>query len=116
MLKSDVFFYILAVLMGLSAGLLEITLGDLLATALFVMVCTMVLGFVRPRHPWRWTLIIGGLVPVVRLAAYLAMTERPYRAQIWESGLGLLTGTAGAFCGAFARKAVDELFRPSEHR
>ena len=58
MFKSDVLFYILAVLLGLSAGLLQVTLGDLLVTALFVMVCTMVMGFVRPRNPWRWILII----------------------------------------------------------
>jgi ABC-type multidrug transport system permease subunit len=116
MFKSDGFFYILAVLLGLSAGLLEITVSDLLATALFVMICTMVLGFIRPRSPWRWILIIGGLVPVVRLLAYLVMTERASRAQLWESGLGLLTGTAGAYCGMFARKAVDELFRPNQSR
>ena len=116
MFKSDVLFYILAVLLGLSAGLLQVTLGDLLVTALFVMVCTMVMGFVRPRNPWRWTLIIGLLVPLMQLIAYLVLTQKPYSVQIWESAFGLLTGTAGAYCGMFARKAVDELFRPAQPR
>jgi hypothetical protein len=111
MRKSDIFIYLLAVLFGLSAGLLEITVGDLLATALCVLVSTLVLGFLRPKRAWRWTVIVGAFVPVVRLAAYLVMNQRPYRAQIWESGLGLVTGIAGSYAGAMARLGVDELFR-----
>jgi len=110
MQKSDVFIYLLAVLFGLSAGILEVTVGDLLATALFVLVSTMVLGFLRPRRPWKWIVVVGVFVPLARLAAYLVLTQKPYRAQIWESGLGFLTGTAGSYCGALARKGVDELF------
>ena len=111
MQKSDVFIYLLAVLFGLSAGLLEITVGDLLATALCVLLSTLVLGFVRPRRAWRWTVIVGAFVPLIRLAAYLVMTQKPYRAQIWESGLGFVTGIAGSYAGALARLGVDELFR-----
>ena len=111
MQKSDVFIYLLALLFGLSAGILEVTVGDLLATALFVLVSTMVLGFLRPRRPWKWIVVVGVFVPLARLAAYLVLTQTPYRAQIWESGLGFVTGTAGSYCGALARKGVDELFR-----
>jgi lysylphosphatidylglycerol synthetase-like protein (DUF2156 family) len=111
MRKSDVFIYLLAVLFGLSAGLLEITVGDLLATALCVLISTLVLGFLRPRRAWRWTLIVGVFVPLMRLAAYLVMNQKPYRAQIWESGLGLVTGIAGSYAGAMARLGVDQLFR-----
>lgn len=111
MQKSDAFIYLLAVLFGLSAGLLEITYGDLLATALCVLLSTLVLGFLRPRRPWRWILVVGVFVPLMRLAAYLVMSQKPYRAQIWESGLGFVTGIAGSYAGALARKGVDELFR-----
>ncbi len=111
MRKADVFIYILAVLFGLSAGLLEIRVGDLLATALCVLLSTLVLGFLRPRRAWRWILVVGAFVPVMRLAAYLIMNQRPYRAQIWESGLGFVTGIAGSYAGALARLGVDELFR-----
>ncbi len=92
MRKSDVFIYLLAVLFGLSAGLLEITVGDLLATALCVLISTLVLGFVRPRRAWRWTVIVGAFVPLMRLAA-------------------LVTGIAGSYAGAMARLGVDQLFR-----
>ncbi len=113
MRKSDIFIYLLAVLFGLSAGLLEITVGDLLATALCVLLSTLVLGFLRPRHAWKWTLIVGAFVPLMRVAAYLVMNQKPYRAQIWESGLGLVTGIAGSYAGAMARMGVDVLFRES---
>jgi lysylphosphatidylglycerol synthetase-like protein (DUF2156 family) len=109
--KSDILIYLLAALLGLGAGILEVTVGDLLATALFVLISTLVLGFVRPRRPWRWIVIVGIFVPLVRLAVYVVLSQKPYRAQIWESGLGFVTGTAGSYCGALARKGVDELFR-----
>lgn len=109
----DLPIYVLAVLLGVAAGFLQIRLGDLLVTALFVMVCTMLLGSLRPRWAWRWTVIVGVCIPLVQLGAYLLMREVPYRAQVWESGLGFLTGIAGAYSGAFGRKAVEELFFPN---
>jgi hypothetical protein len=109
--KSDMPVYALGVLLGLSAGILEITVGDLLITALFVLLSTLVLGFVRSRRPWRWIIVVGVFVPLVRLAAYLALNQKPYRAQIWESALGFVTGIAGSYGGAFARMGLEELFR-----
>lgn len=110
--KSDIFFYFLAVLLGMAAGLLQITIGDLLVVTIFVVISTMVLGYLRPRSAWRWALLVGIFVPLFQLAAYLLVTQRPYRAQVWGSLLGLVTGIAGAYLGVFARKGIDELFRP----
>jgi ABC-type multidrug transport system permease subunit len=109
---AEIFIYALAVLAGLAAGTLEITVNDLLVTAIFVMIATMVLGFVRPQRAWRWTLIVAIFVPLLRLAAYIFLNQKADRAQIWESALGFVTGTAGAYCGVLARRGVDELFRP----
>jgi len=116
MIRSDIPYYILAVLLGLGAGYLELRLGDLLITALFVLISTMVVGFLRPKSPWRWTIIVGGLIPAVWLFTYFFSSQRPYRAQLWESGLGFLTGIAGAYCGAFTHKVIDELFHPNRER
>ncbi|HEY8670311.1 MAG TPA: hypothetical protein VIL63_05705 [Terriglobales bacterium] len=113
-MKSDIPIYLLAALLGICAGLLEIKLGDLLATALFVMFSTMVLGFMRPKNAWRWIVVVAAFVPVIRIAAYVILKQRPYRAQMWESALGFLTGIAGTYGGVLARKGVDELFRPPE--
>jgi hypothetical protein len=106
-------FYVLAVLFGVSAGILEVTVGDLLVTALFILVCTMALGAARPQRASHWIVLVGIFVPLVRLATYFGLNQRPYRAQIWESALGFVTAAVGSYCGVFARKAVEELFRPS---
>jgi hypothetical protein len=47
---------------------------------------------------------------VVEWLAYWLLTEKPDRAQIYESFLAFLPGIAGAFGGAVGRKVVDELF------
>jgi hypothetical protein len=109
--KSDLPIYLLAVALGICAGILEIKLGDLLATALFVLLSTLVLGFLRPRRAWRWIAVVGAFVPLARTLAVLLMHQHPYHAQIWASGLGFLTGIAGSYAGAMSRRAVDELFR-----
>jgi hypothetical protein len=110
---SDIVVYVLAGLLGLAAGMLEITISDLLVTAIFIMIATVALGFARPRRAWRWMLIVAVFVPLLRLAAYLLLTQKPDRAQIWESGFGFLIGTVGAYAGVLGRRGVDELFRPN---
>jgi hypothetical protein len=107
---SDVPIYVAGVVLGICAGMLDVKIGDLLFTALFVLMSTMVLGALRPQKPWRWTLLVAVFVPMVQLLAYLFMTQKPYRAQIYESFLGFLTGIAGAYGGSVGRKGLNELF------
>jgi hypothetical protein len=89
------------------AGFLDAKFGDLLLTALFVLAATMLLGALRPQRPWRWTLLVAAFVPLIQLIAYAVLTEKPYRAQIYESFLGFLTGIAGAYGGATARRGLE---------
>ena len=103
---SAIWVYTLGALLGLAAGLLDLQFGDLMLTALFVLAASMLLGALRPPKPWRWMLIVAAGVPLVRLAAFLVLHQRPYRAQIYESGLGFLTGTIGAYAGAAGRTVV----------
>jgi hypothetical protein len=53
--------------------------------------------------------VVGAFGPIVQLLAFLLLTVKPYRAQIYESFLGFLTGVAGAYGGAVLRHAVNEL-------
>jgi hypothetical protein len=108
--QSDRGIYFLGGVLGLLAGVLDVKVGDLLLTALLVLAATMLLGALRPQRPWRWTLLVAAFVPLVQLAAYLALTDKPYRAQIYESFLGFLTGVAGAYGGATARRGLRELW------
>jgi hypothetical protein len=107
----DLPIYILGALLGLSAGWLDVKVGDLLLTALLVLASTMLLGMLRPERPWRWILLVGSCVPLVVFLAYFFLTEKPYLAQVYESFLGFLTGAAGAYGGAAGRKAMTEIFR-----
>ena len=111
MAQSDAWVYTLGAGLGIGAGVLDVEIGDLLLTALFVLASTMLLGAVRPAKPWRWTLSVAVFVPIVQLAAYFFLTEKPYRAQIYESFLGFLTGIAGAYGGAVGRGVVGELWK-----
>lgn len=108
---NDRKIYILSVILGICAGALDVKIGDLLLTALFVLAATMLLGMLRPRRPWRWIVVVGICVPLMQLLAYFFLTEKPYSAQIYESCLGFLTGIAGAYGGAVARRQLNELMK-----
>jgi hypothetical protein len=109
--QRDIWIYLPGAVLGICAGVLDVEIGDLLLTALLVLVSTMLLGALRPAKPWRWTLIVAVFVPIAQLGAYFFLTEKPYRAQIYESFLGFLTGIAGAYGGAEGRRLVGALFK-----
>jgi hypothetical protein len=108
--KNDRGIYALAVMLGLIAGVVDVKFGDLLLTALFVLASTMLLGALRPQRPWRWTLLVAVFVPLIQGMAYLLLTKKPDRAQIYESFLGFLTGMAGAYAGSAGRSGLKELW------
>jgi hypothetical protein len=107
---TDGFYYLLAAASGVLAGWLDIKIGDLLLTAMVVLVANMLLGILSPRKPWRWVLLVGIFVPLVEWLAYFFLAEKPQRAQIYESFLAFVPGIAGAFGGAVGRNVVDNLF------
>ena len=109
--KNGSGIYVLGILLGLVAGFVDVKFGDLLLTALFVLAATMVTGALRPERPWRWTLLVAVFVPVAQGVAYLLLTVKPYRAQIYESFLGFLTGIAGAYGGSVGRRGLRELWK-----
>jgi len=108
--EGDRFYYPLAAVFGALAGWLDIKVGDLLLTALVVLVANMLLGFLSPRKPWRWVLLVGAFVPVVEWLAYFFVSQKPERAQIYESFLAFVPGIAGAYGAAVGRNLVDNLF------
>ncbi len=106
----DGFHYGLAAFFGTLAGWVDIKVGDLLLTAMVVLASCMLLGILRPRKPWRWVLLVGIFVPVVEWLAYFFLSQKPERAQIYESFLAFVPGIAGAFGGAVGRNVADNLF------
>ncbi len=108
--ERDIGFYVFAGVAGVFAGWTDVKVGDLLFTALLVLAPCMLLGVMRPAKPWRWVLLVGICVPVMVLAAYLVMLEKPSRAQVYESFLAFFPGIAGAYGGALLRRATQNIF------
>ena len=106
---QDTWFYFLAALCGIGAGIADVLIDDLLVTALLVVASCMLLGLLRPRWPWRWVITVGTAIPLTELAAYLARTVKPSRAQIYASVLAFLPGVAGAYGGSVMRGVIDNL-------
>lgn len=69
----------------------------------------MLLGMLRPRRPWRWVLMVGVFIPLTEVAAYLVLTVKPTRAQIYGSFLAFLPGVAGAYGGSVMRTVIENL-------
>src|ERR1700747_555418 len=84
---GDGLYYLLAVFSGALAGWLNIKVGDLLLTAMTVLAANMLLGFLSPRRPWRWVLVVGAFVPIVEWLSYFFLSQKAERAQIYESFL-----------------------------
>jgi hypothetical protein len=107
--SSDVPFYLLAALAGIGTGWVDVMVNDLLFTALLVLIACMLLGLLRPRWPWRWVVVVGMFVPLAELTAYLILTVKPTRAQVYGSFLASLPGIAGAYGGSLMRGVIDNL-------
>ena len=110
---SDAVYYFLAVVFGIAAAWLDIKVDaeeHILLTALVVVSSCMLLGFLSPRRPWRWVLVIGVCIPVGEWLAYFVLTRKSTRAQVYESFLAFLPGIAGAVGGSICRGVVDNLF------
>jgi hypothetical protein len=106
---TDLPFYLLAALAGAAIGYADVTINDLLFTALLVLASCMLLGLLRPRWPWRWVVVVALCIPLSELVAYLAMQVHPTRGQVYGSFLTALPGIAGAYGGALMRGVFDNL-------
>jgi ABC-type multidrug transport system permease subunit len=108
---GDSAVYALAAAAGLFTGWVDLRVHDLLFTALLVSASCMILGILRPERPWRWVAIVGVCVPLAVVLGYFLLTERPDRAQVWESFLAFFPGIAGGYGGAMMRQAINNILR-----
>ena len=107
--RNDFPFYLLAALSGIATGYADVTINDLLFTALLVLASCMLLGLLRPRWPWRWVLVVAVFIPISELTAYLAMRVKPTNGQVYGSFLVALPGIAGAYGGSLMRGVIENL-------
>jgi len=107
--ENDSWVYVVAAACGVAAGVVDVVIGDLLLTALVVVAAGILLGIMRPRRPWRWVITVGIFIPLTEIAAYLLLTVKPSRAQVYASWLLFLPGIAGAYGGSVFRNVVNNL-------
>jgi len=108
---SDEWFYVLAALVGIGIGRVEVALGDLPLTALLVVMACMLAGILRPGWPWRWAVVVGIFIPLEMFQAYALGTVKPTPAEVYGSFLTFLPGMVGAYVGAFLRRATENLMQ-----
>ena len=108
--RSDGSIYLLGIFLALASGWLQITVHDLLFTALLVLASALLLGVLRPRQPWRWAILFLALVPLMQAWARLLLLEKPTPAEVYESLLVFLPGTVGAYGGAVLREALQRVW------
>ena len=106
---GDTAFYALAALAGIATAWVDITVNDLLLTALLVLATCIALGLMRPRRPWRWVVTVGVFIPLTEFAAYMIGAANLTHSQIYGSFLASLPGIAGAYGGSFMRGVVNNL-------
>ena len=106
---TDVLYYGLAVVCGIGTGWADVRINDLLFTALLVLSSCILLGILRPRHAWRWVVLVGIFIPLTEFFAYFILTVKPSRAQVYGSFLAFLPGVAGAYGGSVFRGIIETL-------
>lgn len=107
--RSDAICYVLAALCGIGTGAIDVAVDDLLFTALLVLAACMLMGLLRPRHPWRWVIVVVIFIPLSELAAHLLLRIQPSKEQVYGSFLTALPGIAGAYGGAVMRHVLENL-------
>ena len=67
---------------------------------------SFILGFIQPRWPWRWGLIVGAGVALPQLLAALGLYALPYSANALGALVIVLIAVASAYAGAFVRRSL----------
>lgn len=110
--RWDTLAYVLAVVLGLAAGYVNLETDDPTLAALLTAIIAMGLSLWRPRSPWRWGLLVGLCVPAAQLIAYVKGVP-PLRGQVVRACfIGLVSATVAAFLGAAGRFAFAHIQPP----
>jgi hypothetical protein len=105
--------YLLLILFGLVVGYLNLHTDETPFIALPLLGMAGVLGFLSPRWPWRWGLLLGVCPALSQLYALAIGMHLPYPNDLptLQGGLigGLIFGLVGALAGALAQRVVRKM-------
>ena len=108
--RTDASIYALGFFLALASAWVQVRIHDLLFTALLVLASAMLLGVLRPERPWRWSVLLLLVTPLMQGLARFRVVEQPRRAEVYESFLAFLPAMVGAYGGAVLRRAVQSVW------
>src|SRR3977135_3876937 len=108
-MKSALSIYVLGILLAIASGWVQVTIHDLLLTALAVLASSTLLGALLPERPWGWAILFLIVVPLMQVLAPVLAIEKCTRAEVFESILAFLPGIVGAYGGAVLRRSVQSV-------
>lgn len=103
-MKSKTFWilFVVAIMLGALITWMDSSPGwdDTIVTVGAIFLSTAALGFLGPKFPWLWALVVGAGIPLVEIP------------QSHNSGalVALVIATVGAFAGALGRKVFSALW------
>ncbi len=107
--KSDLLYWVLAVIFGAACGYTHIRIQDSSLSVLMVTGFTMFLSYKRPQRVWSWAILMGLSMPIAGLIALLTRI-RPSRGMIAGTFAGLAFSIVAAVGGTVLHRARGILF------
>ncbi len=107
--KTRLAIALLALVLSLATGYVNTHNAEVRAPMLCLLVSTVGLGIARPRHAWRWALMIGLAVPLSQALAVVFRAPVPYPndvRHVLSSTFILIPAMLGAYVGAAIRSAM----------
>jgi hypothetical protein len=109
MRRNPHWLHLLAAGIGLGVGVIDVSpayaTDDNAPTVLMIAVPAFLFGLARPRHAWRWALLVGLGVPVCHLAGLAMGYHMPYPVQpnVGATFLALTPAFVAAYLGVTIR-------------
>ena len=102
---------ILAVVLGLAIGWLDVHTTEVSVTIAALLAAGGLCGLAQPRAPWRWAILIALGLPIVAAAARFAglVTAEPIRLDPLVALVAAVFALVGCYTGAFMRRAVGTI-------
>src|SRR5947209_13428071 len=112
MRRDPLWLYALAAGVGLGVGVFDASpayaTDDNAPAVVMVAVPAFLFGLARPRHAWRWALLVGLGVPLCHLAGWVVGYHSPHPPQpnVAASFLALVPAFVAAYLGVAIRAAL----------
>lgn len=103
------FFLLMGCCDGLFAAYVDFHNNEVQATVLVLLVCSFVIGAIRPKGAWRWALAVGLGVPLCHIFGkwFGLNSQYPVKPNDMASFIAVVPAFIGSYFGAFVRIAVS---------